>query len=278
MGGPESRGPPPREREKRERERVCVCGGARHPRPRKTGTPAQGHRSPLVPSSRRAERRRLCPPCGGQRPRTACCKLFSVAVSLRRAHSSCQPRLCSGEPTRCRPLGFRTICASLLFFFFTYKRTYYRDVESLCPFVLLYNPNLCARCAPRAAAARALQRRARPPLTDGCTRLRTRPATCNNRAAGAVSPSLEGGRRGGAAARRRGRALAHRVDPLHRVVDADGQHQRRQAEAVAQLPGLLQRPQVHRHHRADLVARRGCRPGRAASRRWRPPRRTAARR
>jgi hypothetical protein len=35
-------------------------------------------------------------------------------------------------------------------------------------------------------------------------------------------------------------ARAHRVDAGHRVGDADRQHQRRQAEAVAELPGLVE--------------------------------------
>eukprot|EP01137_Pigoraptor_chileana_P033844 Opistho-2@25429 len=51
-------------------------------------------------------------------------------------------------------------------------------------------------------------------------------------------------------------ARAHGVEPLDRIGNADRQHQRHEPEAVAQLVGLLQRPQVHRHHGADLLARR----------------------
>ena len=51
-----------------------------------------------------------------------------------------------------------------------------------------------------------------------------------------------------------GHAAAHFVHALDGVGDADGQHQRHQAEMVAQLPGLFHGAQIHRDHGADLLA------------------------
>ena len=49
-------------------------------------------------------------------------------------------------------------------------------------------------------------------------------------------------------------ASAHLVDPLNRVFNADRQHDRRQTKTVTQFVGLLQRPQIDRHHGTDLLA------------------------
>ena len=64
------------------------------------------------------------------------------------------------------------------------------------------------------------------------------------------------------------RALGRALDPVHPAVhlgqalaavrDADGQREVDEAEAVAELAGqrLVERPQVERDHRADLVDER----------------------
>ena len=73
-------------------------------------------------------------------------------------------------------------------------------------------------------------------------------------------------------------ARAHRVDPLDRVVDADRQHQRRQAEAVAELARPCRAGAGSPAPSRGSPCRSGRRPGRAGTRRWRRPRRPAARR
>ena len=47
---------------------------------------------------------------------------------------------------------------------------------------------------------------------------------------------------------------AHRVETLHRVLDAERQVEEDQAEAVAELPRLFRRSQVYRHERTHRDA------------------------
>ena len=49
-------------------------------------------------------------------------------------------------------------------------------------------------------------------------------------------------------------AQTHLVHALHRVLHTNGQNHGRQAKAVAQFVGLLNRAQVHRHHGPDFLA------------------------
>jgi hypothetical protein len=61
-----------------------------------------------------------------------------------------------------------------------------------------------------------------------------------------------------------GHALALRRTRARPIRDADREHERHEAEAVAELPGLVQRAQVDRHHGAEAPCPRGRRHAGAA--------------